>query len=140
MVQFLQINIFPGILQFLLGFLKVPVFCVTLYILTPERISQRHVQNGRRATFSWPTLYLLLILSSVSLCNRTTVLYNRHTHYTPKYSDVNACTPNNRQQQRNIIQLSDLLHREVYESTNGRPRASVCHVVMRSWQCLKALF
>ena len=33
----------------------------TLYttcLLTPERISQRHVQNGRRATFSWPTVYL----------------------------------------------------------------------------------
>ena len=28
-----------------------------IYILTPERISQGHVQNGRRATFSWPTLY-----------------------------------------------------------------------------------
>jgi len=32
----------------------------TLYaicILTPERISQGHVQNGRQAIFSWPTLY-----------------------------------------------------------------------------------
>ena len=28
-----------------------------MYILMPERISQGHVQNGRRATFSWPTLY-----------------------------------------------------------------------------------
>ena len=31
----------------------------TLYaicILTPERISQGHVQNGRRTTFSWPIL------------------------------------------------------------------------------------
>jgi len=28
-----------------------------IYILTPERISKGHVQNGRRATFSWPTLY-----------------------------------------------------------------------------------
>ena len=27
------------------------------YVLTPERISQGHVQNGRRATFSWPILY-----------------------------------------------------------------------------------
>jgi hypothetical protein len=25
-----------------------------VYILTPERISQGHVHNGRRATFSWP--------------------------------------------------------------------------------------
>ena len=33
----------------------------TLYeicILTPERISQGHVQSGRRATFSWSTLYI----------------------------------------------------------------------------------
>ena len=29
-----------------------------IYILTPERISQGHVQNGRRVTFSWPTLYI----------------------------------------------------------------------------------
>jgi len=28
------------------------------YILTPEIISQGYVQNGRRATFSWPILYL----------------------------------------------------------------------------------
>ena len=28
-----------------------------IYILTPERISQGHVQNRRRATFSWPILY-----------------------------------------------------------------------------------
>ena len=31
MVQFLSINFFLGFLQFLLGFSKVPVFCVTLY-------------------------------------------------------------------------------------------------------------
>jgi len=31
MVQFLSIIFFLGILQFLLGFSKVPVFCVTLY-------------------------------------------------------------------------------------------------------------
>ena len=28
-----------------------------IYILTPERISQGHVQNGRRAIFSWHILY-----------------------------------------------------------------------------------
>ena len=32
----------------------------TIYILTPERISQGHVRNGRRTTFSWPTLYISL--------------------------------------------------------------------------------
>ena len=31
-----------------------------IYILTPERISQRHVQNGRGTTFSWPILYISL--------------------------------------------------------------------------------
>ena len=31
MVQFLLIIFFFGFLQFLLGFSKVPVFCVTLY-------------------------------------------------------------------------------------------------------------
>ena len=31
MVQFLSIQFFVGFLQFLLGFLKVPIFCVTLY-------------------------------------------------------------------------------------------------------------
>ena len=31
MVQFLSIIFFLGFLQFLLGFSKVPVFCVTLY-------------------------------------------------------------------------------------------------------------
>jgi len=31
MVQFLSINFFLGFLQLLLGFSKVPVFCVTLY-------------------------------------------------------------------------------------------------------------
>jgi len=29
----------------------------TIYTLTPERISQGHMQNGRRATFSWPILH-----------------------------------------------------------------------------------
>ena len=33
MVQFLSINFFLGFLQFLLGFSKVPVFCVTLYVI-----------------------------------------------------------------------------------------------------------
>jgi len=28
-----------------------------IYIITPERISHGHVQNGRRATFAWPILY-----------------------------------------------------------------------------------
>jgi hypothetical protein len=28
-----------------------------IYVLTPERTSKGHVQNGRWATFSWPTLY-----------------------------------------------------------------------------------
>ena len=32
MVQFLSINFLLGFLQFLLGFSKVPVFCVTLYL------------------------------------------------------------------------------------------------------------
>ena len=32
MVQFLSIFFFLGFLQFLLGFSKVPFFCVTLYI------------------------------------------------------------------------------------------------------------
>ena len=31
MVQFMSIIFFLGFLQFLLGFSKVPVFCVTLY-------------------------------------------------------------------------------------------------------------
>ena len=29
-----------------------------IYIIKPERISQGHVQKGRRATFSWPILYI----------------------------------------------------------------------------------
>ena len=33
MVQFLVINFFLVFLQFLLGFSKVPLFCVTLYFL-----------------------------------------------------------------------------------------------------------
>ena len=32
MVQFLSINFFLGFFQFLLGFSKVPFFCVTLYL------------------------------------------------------------------------------------------------------------
>ena len=31
MIQFLSIIFFLGFIQFLLGFSKVPVFCVTLY-------------------------------------------------------------------------------------------------------------
>ena len=31
-----------------------------IYIATTDRISQRHVQNRRRATFSWPILYFTL--------------------------------------------------------------------------------
>ena len=31
MVQFLSINFFLGFLQFLLGFSKVPIFCVILF-------------------------------------------------------------------------------------------------------------
>ena len=34
MAQFMPINFFLGFLQFLLGFSKVPVFCVTLYCIT----------------------------------------------------------------------------------------------------------
>ena len=34
MVQFLSINFFLGFLQFLLGFSKVPLFCVTLYLVS----------------------------------------------------------------------------------------------------------
>ena len=35
-----------------------------IYILTPDRIAQRNVKNGRRANFSWPTLlYNSLVLS-----------------------------------------------------------------------------
>jgi hypothetical protein len=36
MVQFLSINFFIGFLKFLLGFSKVPVFCVTLYNAVPK--------------------------------------------------------------------------------------------------------
>ena len=42
-----------------------------VYILTPERISQGHVQNGRWDTFSWPTVYNCVILS----CYRTVTTY-----------------------------------------------------------------
>jgi len=49
----------------------------TTYILTPERISQGHVQNGKRATFSWPTLYLNFWLA-VWMC----ALYTRPFFYT----------------------------------------------------------
>jgi len=38
-----------------------------LYILTPERISQEHVQNGKRATFSWLTLYNIYVTLTVEL-------------------------------------------------------------------------
>ena len=38
MVQFLSIISFLGFLQFLLGFSKVPVFCVTLYQWVPEKV------------------------------------------------------------------------------------------------------
>jgi len=31
-----------------------------IYILTPERISQGHTQNGKRATFLWSTLYIYI--------------------------------------------------------------------------------
>jgi hypothetical protein len=37
--------------------LTVQTLCA-IYILTSERISQGHVQNGSWATFSWPILYL----------------------------------------------------------------------------------
>ena len=36
-------------------------YAMYAYILTPERISQGHVQNGRRATFSWPAVYICII-------------------------------------------------------------------------------
>ena len=38
MVQFLSIIFFLGFLQFLLGFSKVPVFCVTLYFFPTPTI------------------------------------------------------------------------------------------------------
>ena len=41
MVQFQSMNFFIGFLQFLLGFSKVPFFCVTLY-LVPGMISSRY--------------------------------------------------------------------------------------------------
>ena len=34
----------------------------TIHVLTPERIPQGHVQKGRRATFSWPILYMCILL------------------------------------------------------------------------------
>ena len=44
-----------------------------IHILTAERISQGHVQNGRQDTFSWPTLYFkvvcdILILRIIRPC------------------------------------------------------------------------
>ena len=41
-----------------------------IYIITPERISQGHVQNGMRANFSWPILYIFL-LQEIYLCLNT---------------------------------------------------------------------
>jgi len=37
----------------------------TIYVLTPEWISPGHVQNGKWATFSWPTLYNKVELDGV---------------------------------------------------------------------------
>jgi len=41
--------------------LTVQTLCA-IYILTPQRISQGHVHNGRWATFSWPNLYIRQML------------------------------------------------------------------------------
>ena len=45
MFQFLSINSFLGFLQFLLGFSKVPVFCVTLYIKGTREHNQQGAYN-----------------------------------------------------------------------------------------------
>ena len=40
MVQFLSLIFFLGFLKFLLGFSKVPVFCVTLYIMNISTVAR----------------------------------------------------------------------------------------------------
>jgi len=40
-----------------------------IYTITPGKLSQGHVQNGRRATFSWPTLSMYIyICMCVCVC------------------------------------------------------------------------
>jgi len=55
-----------------------------IYIPTPERISQGHVQNGRRAIFSWPTLCYNIIYIIITL----TIVLQLPT----VFSTVTCCT------------------------------------------------
>ena len=61
MVQFLSIIFFLGFLQFLLGFSKVPDFCVTLYIVS---VSLRTTSPNIQKFYSLPTEYLNVLYVS----------------------------------------------------------------------------
>ena len=65
--------------------------------------------------------YLLLLFGSVLLSNITILLNDRHTHEASKYVSLILRHGTNFRLQRRMTQISCLVHREVYESTNGRP-------------------
>ena len=75
MVQFLSIIFFLGFLQFLLGFLKVPFFCVTLYIKCPTSCI---ILSENR---------LVIIVKSLSLQESTQLIIISLNHQLqPRYS------------------------------------------------------
>ena len=61
MVQFLSIIFFLGFLQFLLGFSKVPVFCVTLCFITLSSM----VVEWKTAIWYVRHLYVLTLLLTI---------------------------------------------------------------------------
>jgi len=103
----------------------------TIYILTPERISQGHVQNGKRSTFSWPTLYnmrpttdkkISLQLSQFLFWLRNALFWVRNEESSGNFIYMGPCIANRR------CDLFSLLHfcRELYMFRVLTP-------IIRSW-------
>ena len=73
MVQFLSINFFLGFLQFLLGFSKVPFFCV-LPVSTPTCFdtdvpsSDSHYNKGVQANMPVCVLLLFVGMTEILKC------------------------------------------------------------------------
>ena len=65
MVQFLSINFFLGFLQFLLGFSKVPVFCVTLYMPKQDQLhvySLKCTKSCVSSVFKCPVVFFTALI------------------------------------------------------------------------------
>jgi hypothetical protein len=113
-----------------------------IFILTPERISQGHVQSRRQATFSWPTLWflalgrfivpskhLVLLIQWYGTTSKETNLWQLY------YKNLESCTHTDSCNGHALVQSSCNDHVLVQSSCNGHALVqSSCngHVLVQS--------